>query len=319
MPFLSLSRFCLAMTLFATSATVSATAPAYAEVPRVATDIAPVQSLVATVMQGLGTPDLIVTPGASPHGYAMRPSQAQALQTADLVVWVGPALTPWLMKPIETLAPHAAKLELLSAPGTQIYPFREAHEHEHEDEHGEEGEHGDEHDDDHDAIDPHAWLDPQNGQIWLGVIANQLAQVDPENAAQYRANALIGQKELAAQQVALAALLAPMQGRGYVTFHDAYQYFETRFGLTPTGAVAFSDASDPSPAALARLQLQLLGAGVTCAFSEPQFDPGLLEAISDGALTIRSLDPMGSRLIPGPDLYQKLLQDMGGAFAACTP
>jgi len=279
------------------------------DVPKVSTDIAPVHSLVAMVMNGVGKPDLIVTPGASPHGYALRPSQADALQGADLVVWIGPELTPWLSGPIETLAANSERLELLEVPGTHLLAIRDmdmaqeaGHDHA-----------------DHSGVDPHAWLDPENGRTWLAEIAGRLAELDPDNASQYRANAAAGQAELVTLQAELSAQLSPMQGQPYVTFHDAYQYFEAQFGLTPTGAVTASDPADPGPAGLARLRDELTRTGATCAFTEPQFNPGLLYAATGrDDLKIIPLDPMGSHQPPGPGLYPGVLRDMGQVFASCA-
>ncbi|WP_171103788.1 zinc ABC transporter substrate-binding protein [Ruegeria sp. HKCCD7255] len=131
---------------------------ALAEVPNVAVDIAPAHSLVARVMDGVGTPDLVIPPGASPHEYNLRPSEAAALQQADLVFWMGDDLTPWLEDAIETLAEGASVTSLLDADGTVLLEFREnalfeAHDHgDHEDhddhghdDHEEHEEHGDEH------------------------------------------------------------------------------------------------------------------------------------------------------------------------------
>ena len=294
---------------------------AHAKTPRVATDIAPVHSLVGMVMSGVGTPDLIVSPGASPHGYALRPSQARNLQRADLVVWIGPELTPWLAKPMATLASDADQLELLEAPGTQVLPFRDMggdgdHDGDHDgdgDGHGHEGGH------DHDGIDPHVWLDPENAVAWLAVIADHLARIDPDNADLYHANAQAGQVELEQLQADLTAVLAGMQGKPIATLHDAFQYFEARFGLVSVGSVSLSDASDPGPAHLAQLRATLADKGVTCAFAEPQFDPGLLEAaIESRDIKIITLDPIGSQFEPGPGLYVDLLRDMGKAIAGCA-
>ena len=123
---------------------------AHAEVPRVATDIAPVHSLVSMVMQGAGSPDLIIPPGASPHSYAMRPSEARAVAKADLVVWVGPSLAPWLEEPMSSLAQGAERLTLQDVEGIRLLTNRsgvafEAHDH---------GDH--EGHDDHDGHDDHA-------------------------------------------------------------------------------------------------------------------------------------------------------------------
>ena len=91
---------------------------AMAEVPKVAVDVAPVHSLVARIMEGVGAPALILQPGASPHEYSLRPSEAAALQEADLVFWVGEDLTPWMKDAIETLANDAAVTTLLETDGT---------------------------------------------------------------------------------------------------------------------------------------------------------------------------------------------------------
>ncbi len=273
-------------------------APAHAQVPKVVTDIAPVQSLVASVMMGLGTPGLIMRANSSPHGVALRPSQARALQAADLVVWVGPGLTPWLGKPLDSLATGAGRLELLAAPETRLLPYRGA----------KTGV----------APDPHAWLDPENGRIWLGLIAERLARIDPDNADHYRANAATGQAELAALNTEIAASLGQMQGQPYVTYHDAYQYFESRFGLSPTGSITAGDATQPGPAALARLRKDMTRAGVKCAFSEADVDPGLIYAAAGRQdLKLIVLDPLGRDYDIGPRLYMGLLREMSLAFARC--
>ncbi|MEQ3670586.1 MAG: zinc ABC transporter substrate-binding protein, partial [Pseudophaeobacter sp.] len=105
-----------------------------ADVPKVATDIAPVHGLVARVMQGVGEPSLVVPVGASPHDHSMRPSEALALSQADLVFWVGEALTPWLEGAVEELAKDAQVVELMTLKGGLALPFRqgvgfEAHDH----------------------------------------------------------------------------------------------------------------------------------------------------------------------------------------------
>ncbi|MDX8352559.1 zinc ABC transporter substrate-binding protein [Cognatiyoonia sp. IB215182] len=132
---------------------------AMADVPNVAVDIAPVHSLVARVMEGVGTPDLIVQPGASPHEYSLRPSEAAALQNADLVFWIGEDLTPWMENAVETLAEGAAVTTLLETGGTTLLDFREdalfeAHDHGH-DEHEDHdaAKEASDHDHDHDDHD----------------------------------------------------------------------------------------------------------------------------------------------------------------------
>ena len=314
---------------------------AYADAPKVAVDIAPVHSLVARVMEGVGTPDLIVQPGASPHEYSLRPSEASALQDADLVSWIGPDLTPWLTDTIETLAPDAAVTALLEADGTIELEFREgalfeAHDHDdekdHDDEEGHEDhdDHADEahdaHDDeeaehdehDHGAHDPHAWLSPQNAMTWLNVIAGQLSAADPDNAGTYFANAAAGRTEIEALIGEVTATLDPVRDGQFVVFHDAYQYFEADFDFPASGAISIGDASDPSPARIAEIQGRIAEQGIDCVLAEPQFNPGLVATVLDGTQAQTGiLDPLGSDLEPGPALYPQLIRNLSTALAGC--
>lgn len=320
-------------------ATLLSTA-ALADVPQVATDIAPVHSLVAQVMGDLGEPALIVQPGASPHGYSMRPSEARALDDADLVVWIGEALTPWLEGPVETLGEGAGVLELMSVTGTILYDYREgatfgahdhgdhdhdkaeAHDHDHEHEHdkaeaGADSHAGDHAGHDHSGSDAHVWLDPANGRVWLGAIAAELSRLDPDNAATYAANAAAGQATLEALEAELTAQLAPLADTGFVVFHDAYQYFERRFGLEAAGAISFSDASTPSAGRIAELREAVATMGATCVFAEPQFSSGLVETVFGDTATVGLLDPLGQDIAPGAGLYPQVLRTMAGAFTTC--
>ncbi|MFU8778413.1 MAG: zinc ABC transporter substrate-binding protein [Roseovarius sp.] len=293
------------------------------------------QSLVARVMQGAGVPNVLVRLGASPHGYAMRPSEAAALEAAHLVFWMGEGLTPWLEGAIDALAGEAHVVELLGAAGSRVLPFREgvtfAEHADHGDaEKGHEGhaeekaghdDHADAHDHDHDhahdGADPHAWLDPANARAWLGLIAQELAERDPANAALYAANAAAGQAELTALAEEIVAQLDPVRERPFLVFHDAYQYFETAFDVTAAGAIALGDAAAPGPARIAALREMAEARGVTCVFSEPQFDPKLVETVFGDVATHGVLDPMGSEVAMGPGLYPQMLRDMAGAMVAC--
>lgn len=298
---------CLAATL-----TLIATAAAAGGPPSVAVDIPPIHSLVARVMAGVGTPDLILRPGASPHGYALRPSDARALQQADLVVWIGPDLTPWLADPIAALAGKAESLALIDIPGTTVLEFREdatfsAH-----------GHGADAGDHDHHGHDPHAWLDPQNARLWLGVISEHLSRIDPDHAAHYSANAAAAVADLDRLGATIADILAPLQDRPFIVFHDAYQYFENHFDIPAAGSIALADGSDPGPARILEIQREVSDLGVTCAFAEPQFNPGLIETVFRGLdVRVLTLDPLGTTLTPGADLYPQILRDLAASLAAC--
>lgn len=156
-----------------------------------------------------------------------------------------------------------------------------------------------------------------NAQLWLAAIAAELSRLDPENAATYAANAAEGQAELAALQAELTAQMAPLAGKGFVVFHDAYQYFEQRFGLQATGAISMSDASAPSAARIAELQQSVRELSVDCVFSEPQFDNRLIQTVFDGQARTGVLDPLGQDQTPGAGLYPALLRQMANAFETC--
>ncbi|WP_047996634.1 zinc ABC transporter substrate-binding protein [Puniceibacterium sp. IMCC21224] len=303
---------------------------ALAQAPSVAVDIAPVHSLVARVMQGVGTPDLIVQPGASPHQYALRPSEARGLQEADLVFWVSAGLTPWLDGAIETLAADASVTELLESDGTVTLDFREgalfekhvhsgeAHDDHAEEEHDDHTEHDDHAGHDHDKHDPHAWLSPQNASNWMNVVAAQLSAADPENAGIYFANAAAGRVEIATMITEVNTMLEPLRGNRFIVFHDAYQYFETDFDFPAAGAISISDASDPSPARIAEIRERIAAEDINCVLAEPQFNPGLAATVLDGSNADTAvIDPMGSDLEIGPALYLQLIRNLATSLAKC--
>jgi zinc transport system substrate-binding protein len=303
---------------------------AIAEVPRVVADIAPVQGLVARVMQGVGAPEVILPPGASPHTYALRPSNALALQKAQAIFYVSAKLEPWLVEAVAPIAGQARLVELLEQPGSVRLDFRDGAvfagvSDEHEDHGGHDehdaapaGGHDDAHDHAHDGLDPHAWLDPENGRVWLGVIADTLAALDPENAARYRANAAAGQAELAALEGEIAAELTPLSARRFIVYHDAYHYFEARFGLRATAAIAGSDAAAPGPRRIARIRDAIGREGVVCVFSEPQFNTGLIDSVLAGRpARVALLDPLGTDITPGAGFYPALIGAVGDAIARC--
>ena len=326
---------------------------AFADAPRVAVDIAPVHSLVTRVMEGVGTPDLIIQAGASPHEYSLRPSEAAALQDANLVFWIGHGLTPWLTDTIETLAPNANVTELLEADGTIELEFREgalfeAHDDHEEDEHRDDDDHADEAHDDHEEEghddhddekadhddhddeeaghdehehgnhDPHAWLSPQNAMTWMNVIAGQLSAADPDNAGAYFANAAVGRAEIKVLIGEVTAMLDPVRDGRFVVFHDAYQYFETDFNFPASGAISISDASDPSPVRIAEIQDRIAEQGIDCVLAEPQFNPGLVATVLEGSdAQTGILDPLGSDLEPGSALYPQLIRNLSTALAGC--
>ena len=333
------------ISLSAAAALICSTA--IADAPDVAVDIAPVHSLVARVMQGVGTPELVIDQGASPHEYNLRPSDAKALQDAKLVFWMGEDLTPWMEDALETLSGDAKIVSLLEAKETSLLEFREGalfEEHGHgdknhdgHDDHDDHEDHSDEKHDDHDghedhgekkhddhddhghgAHDPHAWLSLENANAWLNMIAAKLSETDPKNAGTYFANAASAREEILALKAEVSAKLDPVRGHSFIVFHDAYQYFESSFDFPASGAISLGDASDPSPARISEIQDRVDDEGVDCVLAEPQFNQGIVSAVLEGTdAKTGVIDPLGFGLEPGPELYPQLIRNMAKTLTGC--
>ncbi|TRW97894.1 zinc ABC transporter substrate-binding protein [Paracoccus sp. M683] len=295
---------------------------ARAEPPLIVTDIPATGSLVQQVLGDLGDVQVLLPAGGNAHHYQLRPSQAASLQDAGLLIWVGPELTPWLARAAESLT-QGVSLPLLALPQTQ-HPGGTAEDHDHA-AHDHDHEHDtDDHDQDHGGIDPHAWLDPQNGKLWLAAIAEALAKADPEHAATYTENARLGAQQIDQTSAALTAELASVAGQRFAVFHDAYGHFTGRFGLQPAIALALGDAATPSAARLSAIRDEMLAGDIRCIFPETGHDPAVIESLIDGT-DIRigdMLDPAGASLVTGngtgdKQLYPAILQGLGQTITGC--
>ena len=290
--------------------------------PEVVASIKPVHALVAGVMGETGMPRLIVDGVASPHTYQMRPSDAAALRNADLVVWVGGTMETFLARPIASLGTDAEVVTLQHATGMQLLPYREG---------GlwkagprEAGETGNSHgrargdDQGHGRLDTHIWLNPANARRIVEAVAAALARIHPEGAAAYRRNADTMQARITALESTLRQRLAPVHSRAFVVFHDGYQYFERAFGLNGIGAVTLGPARLPGAKRLASLRRALVEREVRCVFTEPQFEPRLVETVIERtAVRTAVLDPLGADVAAGSNAWFVILRRMGETIAEC--
>jgi zinc transport system substrate-binding protein len=286
---------------------------AMAEVPRVVASVKPIHALVSAVMGELGTPALIVGGAASPHTYTLKPSDAQALQDAGLVFWTGHGLELFLEDSIATLAPKATIVELGNSPGITLLPPRESGTFEQHADDPPEEEGGA-----HEERDMHFFLDPENAKAMVAVIAQSLATADPEHADIYRQNAAVETADLEALIAETAARLAPVKDRPFVVFHDAYQYFEKRFGLNVAGSVTISPEITPGADRINAIRDKLKTLSAACVFAEPQFDPRLVNVLIEGTTAKQGvLDPEGATLDQGPGLYRKLIESVAQSLVDC--
>ena len=151
----------------------------------------------------------------------------------------------------------------------------------------------------------------------MGVIAEELSELDPDNAATYAANAAAGQAELEALEEELRASLDGLGDSRFVVFHDAYQYFERRFGLSASGAISLSDASAPSAGRIAELQEAVAEMGAVCVFAEPQFNRSVIDSVFADKAAVGMLDPLGFEIEQGAALYPQVLRNMASEFVSC--
>jgi zinc transport system substrate-binding protein len=283
---------------------------AYAGI-KVSASIKPIHSLVAAVMQGVDTPGLIVDGKNSPHTYTMKPSDAAALEQAQVIFWVGHTLEAFLEKPLDALAGKANIVSLMDAKGVQLLPVREGNGFDAHDD-------GDEHVDEEHGADGHIWLDPENAKIMVGTIADALSAVDPQNAPSYRANAVKTVAKIDSLSASIASQVAPVKGKGFIVFHDAYHYFENRFGLTAVGAISIHPENPPSAQGIIELKNRVTDGKAFCAFSEPQFDQKLVSVITEGTEAKAGvLDPLGAVEEPGPELYFNVMEALATSLADC--
>ena len=311
--------------LLASTFLFTSTSVATADV-KVVASIKPVHSLVASVMQGVSEPSLLVKGAGSPHTYSLKPSQAKELQAADIVFWMSHDLEAFLENSIESIAKNAKAVSLMDSHGLMKLNFREggafdAHDHGHDD-HGDDkhDDHGHDKHDDHgdDEVDPHVWLDPQNAKSLVHEIEEHLAEIDPSNAAKYEANAKAVMKKLDALTKEIEADLKPIRERGYVVFHDAYQYFEKRFGVSAVGSITVSPEVLPGAERVSELRDKVKSLNASCVFSEPQFEPKLVKTITENTdAGTGVLDPLGTNIKDGPDLYFTLIRNMAKSLKDC--
>ena len=352
--------------------------------PRVVASIPAVHSLVAGVMEGVGTPSLLVSGGASPHTFSLKPSQARELQNADAVFWVGDDLESFLEKPLKALGGKAAIVKFSANDHIELIDTREggiwkkdghdghddhkghahddhgkkemaakkddhdhddhkghAHDdhakkempakkddHDHDDHkghaHGDHDDHAkkDDHDDHeghaHGEHDLHIWLDPHNAKEMVEVIAETLAKVDPANAGKYEANAekIAGRIDKLDHEIEEA--LAKVKDRPYLVFHDAYQYFESHYGLGAVGSISVSPERKPGAKRIAELRHVIEDNNAVCIFAEPQFPPNIVQTLVEGTKARSGvLDPVGGSLPPGPDAWFTLMNNLAQSLENC--
>ncbi len=284
----------------------------------VVVSIKPLHALVQGVMGGTGEARLLVADNASPHGFSFKPSHLKALHEADVVFYIDETFEPFLHGVFETLPAHVRKNAVARAANLTVLDRRaggawEAHAHaSHAQEAGEEAE------ENRNNRDPHVWLDPGNAKKIVTAVTGELGEIHPENRGVYRHNARAVTARLDALEARLERELAGVRDVPFVVFHDAYQYFEHRYGLTGVGSITLNPNLPPSVGRIREIRGKISAAGAVCVFREPQFSDRLIKAVTPaGNVKSGVLDPLGAGLENGADLYFNLLANLAENFVQC--
>ncbi|WRH92535.1 zinc ABC transporter substrate-binding protein [Pseudomonas fluorescens] len=282
---------------------------AQAEV-KVLTSIKPLQLIAAAVQDGVAIPEVLLPPGASPHNYALRPSDVRKVQSVDLLYWIGPDMEGFLPRVLNgRTLPSVAVQDL---PGMKLRRFAEdSHSH---------AEDADEHDHDHrpGTLDAHLWLSPVNARVIADKMAADLSAADPANAARYQSNAKAFDERLDALDQRLKQRLASVEGKPYFVFHEAFDYFEEAYGLKHAGVFSVAAEVQPGAQHVAAMRKRLQEVGKTCVFSEPPLRPRLAETLVAGLpVKLAELDALGGYTPATAQGYEQVLEKLGNDLAGC--
>ena len=302
---------------------------------KVVTTIKPLHSLISNVMDGVGEPSLIIEGSTSPHSFVLKPSHAKMIEQADIIFWIGEDIETFMEKPLESIAKNAKKISFMELTSIEKLKFREENIFDHDDHddhgHGEDKDHDDhghgekkDHDDHghgheghhHGEFDAHIWLDPANAKEMLHEIAHELADLDPDNASKYESNADQAIKSIDKMIKDIDTNIN--KDAKFIVFHDAYQYFETRFGVMTAGALTLNTDVLPGAKQISEIQEVIEERDIKCIFSEPQFNPKIIETIAkDTGIKTGVLDPLGSIFDANKMQYFKLINDLGNKLKDC--
>lgn len=286
--------------------------PARAEV-RVLTSIQPLQLIAAAVQDGVGKPEVLLPPGASPHHYALRPSDVRRVAEVDLLYWIGPDMEGFLPRVLNGRSKPSVAVQGLA--GMHLRHFGEdSHSHE---EHADDA---DEHDHDHrpGSLDAHLWLSTVNARVIAARMSADLAAADPANAARYQSNLKAFEQRLDALDQRLKTRLMGVADKPFFVFHEAFDYFESAYGLKHAGVFSVAAEVQPGAQHVAAMRKRLQEAGKTCVFSEPPLRPRLAETLTAGLpVKLAELDALGGTLPVTAQGYEQLLENLGNGLAGC--
>lgn len=285
-----------------------ATAQSHALRLDIVTTNKPIGLIAHDIAGELARVEVLLPDNASPHDYALKPSDIKTLSKAAAVFWVGPEIEPFLTK---LLSQNPNALQLMTYPGMPVQHF---------DDHQEKPDHKklDDHDHSHQGLDGHIWLGPDQSKMIAKAIALTLIEKDPKNAASYRRNLDNFVKEVETAKINIQSTFDAQPVKGYILFHDGYGYFESAFGLKPTGHITASPERKAGARTLVTIRAALQNKKAQCVFSESQFNPAVIKRIAqDTGAKVVMLDPMAKDLNLDQHRYVDFLMAIGKSYQLC--
>ena len=280
---------------------------------KVVTTIKPIHSLVAGVMDGLGSPSLIVDGSNSPHNFSLKPSHAKMIEDAEIIFWAGEDLETFMIKPLESIANNATKVSFMDLDSIIKLKFKEENILEvegYDDDHDDHDKHAD------GEFDAHIWLDPKNAIEIVNEIAKTLSLKDPNKKNVYYSNAEKLNHSL--NELIEKINLSINKDARFIVFHDAYQYFEKRFDVSSAGALILNEEALPSAKKVSEIHKIIKKQNINCIISEPQFNPNIIKSIAqDSSILTGSFDPLGSSFDTNKNLYFEMILSLSNSLKDC--
>lgn len=287
----------------------------------VVASLKPLGFIASAIADGVTETQVLLPDGASEHDYSLRPSDAKRLQNADLVVWIGPEMEAFMDKSTQSIS-AAKKVTISQLDGVKPLLMKGADDD--GDEGAEEGDHDHAHGEKGDAhhhhgeYNMHLWLSPEIARLSAVAIHDKLVELMPQSRARLDANLKDFEANLAATDKQVANELAPVKGKGYFVFHDAYGYYEKHYGLTPLGHFTVNPEIQPGAQRLHQIRTQLVEQKATCVFAEPQFRPAVVESVARGTnVRMGTLDPLGTNIQLSKESYPAFLTQLATQYASC--